>query len=328
MRVVNNVTMVVLSVVLAFLMASNAYSQQTKNDAITSFNKGVEAMQAENYEQALTDFNEAIKIAKEVGEEADDVLINVESQLPGLYYKMGMALYSEKKIDPAIAKFKETIEVAEKYNSPEVAGKASNAISQLYYFKGATSYKNNNFQEALDFFKQAIEYDPENVKAHYMIAGTYKALDDDESFYKAAKEAASVAKANNDNKYYESTMKLAADYFLLKANDAKKAEKYDNAVKYLNYGLEFEPDNATSYFLLAQIYNAQSKWDLAIESAKKALEYEKDDPDVKAKDYYELGNALKNKGETGAACDAYKNAAVGQYKESSEYIMKNELKCE
>ncbi len=328
MKIIFRMKRISAFVFFSFIVIPALFSQQTRNDAIIAFNKGLEAKQAENYDEALAKFNEAIKIANEVGEDAEDVVLNVQSQIPAVYYQMAMALYNKKEIDKAIDKFKETIDAANKYSDPDMAKKASNAISQLYYFKGATSYQNANYEEALGFFNQSIEYYPDNYKAFYMIAASYKSLDDDEKLYDAAKKAADVAKANSDNKYYENSLKLAGDYFLLKGNNAKKAEKYDNAIKYLNYSLEFDPENKDAYLLLLQIYNAQSNWDKAIDAANKALEYEKDDPTQKAGIYYELGNALKNKGETESACNAYKNAAVGAFKESSEYIIEHELNCQ
>ncbi len=327
MKGVNSISKILIWAVV-FISFSTISFSQTINDAISAYNSGLESKQAGNFEEALNHFNEAISIAQNLGEEGEEVLINVESQIPAIYYQIATELYREKKIDEAIEKFNETIEIADKYNDDDVKQKASKAITQLYYVKGATSYKQENFTDALDNFKKAVETGPDNTKAYYMVAVVYKNLDDDDNLFKAAKKSAEVAKANNDNKYYENSRKLASDYFLVKANSAKTSKKNDEAVKYLKNSLEFDSENTTTYFLLSQVYNAQSKWDESIESANKAMEYEKDIPEEKAKIYYELGNAFSGKGENSNACDAYKKAAIGAFKAAAEYQIEQVLKCQ
>ena len=79
---------------------------------------------------------------------------------------------------------------------------------------------------------------------------------------------------------------------------------------------------------LALVYNGQSKWDNAIESCNKALTFFKGEETTKdAKIYYELGNAYKGKGDTNAACEAYKKAAKGDYAEHANYEIEHTLKC-
>jgi tetratricopeptide (TPR) repeat protein len=161
-----------------------------------------------------------------------------------------------------------------------------------------------------------------------MIAAVYKSLNDDENVFTAAKKSAEMAKAANDNKYYEGSLKLGRDYFLIKANAAKEAKKYDEAIGYLKKSLEFDGENATTYFLMVQIYSGLQNCDETIVAANKGLEYEKEDPSEKAKFYYELGNAYMGKNENEKACDAYKKAAIGPFKESAEYQIQHVLKCE
>ena len=160
-----------------------------------------------------------------------------------------------------------------------------------------------------------------------MIEAVYKSLDDDDSLMTAAKRSMEVAKASNDNKYYDGSLKLAKDYFLVKANSAKDAKKFEEALKYVKYSLEFDAESPTTYLLLVQIYSSMQNWDEEIAAAEKGLEYEKKDPAEQAKFYYEIGNAYKEKGDNEKACDAFKKASVGAFKESSEYQIQYVLKC-
>ena len=328
MSLKNNMTRVLLSIPVLVLFTMNALAQATINDGIAAFNKGLEERQAENYSEALNLFGEALSITDELGEEGDELRMKIETLLPGVHYQIGMALYNEKKMDEAINKFKETIDIANAYADIDVVNKASKALSQLYYYQGSVNYKQKMFSEALDYFNKSIDLQPENVKAYYMIAAVHKGLGDDENVLTAAKKSAEMAKAGNDNKYYQGSLKLGRDYFLKKGKAAKDAKKYDDAMRLLNNSLEFDGENSTTYFLLVQINSSLKNWDKTIAAAEKGLEYEKDDPTEKAKFYYELGNAFLGKEENTKACEAYKKAAVGPYKESADYQMEHVLKCE
>ncbi|HJX72354.1 MAG TPA: hypothetical protein VJ346_10385 [Bacteroidales bacterium] len=321
-------TKVLISFSALIFFSYNVSAQATINDGIAAFNKGLEERQVENYGEALNLFGEALKIANELGEEGDELKVKIQTLLPGLHYQIGMALYEEKKIDEAIAKFKETMNLADSYGDFDVADKASNALSQLYYYQGSVNYKHNMFSEALDLFNKSIDLQPDNVKAYYMIAAVYKGLEDNVNVLASAKKSAEMAKAGNDTKYYEGSLKLGRDYFLIKANSAKDAKKYDEAISYLKNSLEFDGESSTTYFLMVQIYNSQQKWDETIAAANKGLEYENNDPSEKAKFYYELGNAFMGKNENEKACDAFRKSAVGPFKESAEYQIKHVLKCE
>ena len=139
------------------MITVKSFSQSTLNDGIAAFNKGLEERQAENYTEALNQFDEALRIADSLGDEGEELKIKVETLLPQVYYQIGMSLYNQKKIDEAIEKFKETIDMGNKYNDGDAVMKASNALSQLYYYKGSTNYKQENFNDALDYFRKAIE---------------------------------------------------------------------------------------------------------------------------------------------------------------------------
>jgi tetratricopeptide (TPR) repeat protein len=154
----NNMTKVFLCLSVFIVFSNKSFSQSsTINDGIAAFNKGLEERQAENYTEALNQFSEALKIASEAGEEGEELKVKIETLIPGLHYQIGMAFYNDKKIDEAIVKFKETIDIAEAFGDDDVVKKASNALSQLYYFQGSVNYKQDKFTEALDFLiKQLI----------------------------------------------------------------------------------------------------------------------------------------------------------------------------
>jgi len=92
--------------------------------------------------------------------------------------------------------------------------------------------------------------------------------------------------------------------------------------------LEYGDGDANFYYYYSIVYNKKKEWDNAVKAANKGLELEKDENEAKAKLYFELGTAFYGKGDSAAACKAYKEAVYGDYVEQANYQIKEVLKCQ
>jgi tetratricopeptide (TPR) repeat protein len=305
---------------------------QTLNEAKEAFNNGVSAIQSNNLDEAILQFNKCMDIYSELDEydsaEAEEMIIQIESKLPALYYQVAMDLYKEKKLDEAIEKFSEAREVADKYNDPSTSQRASKVIPQLYFRRAGDKYDSEDFEGALEDYNKAIELNPEYDKAFYMKSLVCKRLNDEEGFLESTRKAIETAGNNNNEAVVSKAKESGSKYFLMKGDEAKSAQKYTEAKKYISLAIEFNSESPLAYYLLSLVENQLAHYDSAIEAANKALTYEEDVPEEEARIYYELANALKEKGENGKACDAYKKAAYGAYKDAAEYQIKYVLECE
>jgi tetratricopeptide (TPR) repeat protein len=305
---------------------------QTLNEAKEAFNNGVSAIQSNNLDEAILQFNKCMEIYSQLGEEesveAEEMVVQIESKLPALYYQVAMDLYKEKKLDDAIEKFVETSEIADKYNDQSTSQRASKVVPQLYYQRAGNRYDNDDYQGALEDYNKAVELNPEYDKAFYMKSLVCKKLDDEAGFLESTRKAIESAGINSNESVLNKAKESGSTYFLMKGDEAKSAEKYSEARKYIDLAIEFDSENPLAYYLLALVDNHLNNYDGAIEAANKALSYEKDIPEEEARIYYELANALREKGENVKACDAYKKAAYGAYKDAAEYQIKYVLECE
>ncbi len=317
---------------LSLIIFTGISSGQTLNEAKEAFNEGVSAIQSNNFDEAIAQFNKCMEIYPELDEEesieAEEMVVQIESKLPALYYQVAMDLYKDKKLDEAIEKFVETSEVANKYNDQSTSERASKVVPQLYYQRAGNKYDNDDFKGALEDYNKAIELNPEYDKAFYMKSLVCKKLDDEEGFLESTRRAIESAGNNNNESVVGKAKESGSKYFLMKGDEAKSAQKYAEAKEYINLAIEFDSESSVAYYLLALVDNQLNNYDNAIEAANKALTYEDDVPEGKARIYYELANALKEKGENGKACDAYRKAAYGAYKEAAEYQIKYVLECE
>jgi len=316
----------------SLLISLNVAFGQTINEVKEAFNNGVSAIQSNSYEEAITQFNTCLEMYSGLDEEeameGEDMVLQIESKLPTLHYQVAMDFFQAKELDKAIDEFEKTVEVANKYDNEPTLEKAQQIIPQLYYQKAGGKYKNKNLEGALGDYNKATELNPEYEKAYYMKSLIYKKMGDDASFIESTRKAIEYAEQNDEQKVVDKAKQSGSKYFLKKGNEAKSAEQYDDAKKYLILALEFDGKDAMAYYLLATVNNLQKNYDAAIEATGKALEFESDDAAKKARIYFEMANALKEKGENDRACAAYKNASYGAYKAAAEYQIVHVLKCE
>lgn len=302
--------------------------QATLADAVEEYNKGVMSNNADSLEAAIEHFEKSLAICNELGEEGEERKIQTEMLIPNLHYNLAMKLFREEKLSEAIDQFKTTAEVAARYNDPATAEKASKVVPQLHYQLGNNKFSSDDMEGALAEFNTAIELDSAYAKAYYNRARIYRKTDNMDEFRINIEKTIELALEQQDAKTLEAAKTVGRDYFLVKANNARTAKKYDEAIVHAKATLSYDEKNATAHYILASAYNAQSKWDNAIASANEALKYEKDDAGKEAKIYYELGIAYAAKSDNANACAAYKKSATGPFQQAAEYQIKQVLKCE
>ena len=331
----NNVLTILLGLFLIGL-SSDAFAQD-KQAAFKAYNKALELAKNGQYEQAINMFNQAISLAEEMGPEGKDIVQRAQNQLPPVYYQSSLAKYKDfqkqktlESLDVTIESFRQTSDIAKEYNVSEIASKADQVITQLLYAKAVQQFRTEDYQGSLASLNQAISRDPNYAKAYYQKGVVAKkqegnSLDEILNFFDKAIE---VGNKTNDAQTVRQAKESAGAELIYRGSSLIQEKNYDEAISLLNRALEYLPNSADAYYRLAEAYNKQAEWDQALENAQKALQYETGGTTDKAKIYYELGTAYKGLGNKTEACNAYKNAAYGQFKSPAEHQMEFELKCD
>jgi len=315
-----------LTILLA-VFAFTAFSQDI-NQVAEIFNEGNQALKNNEFELAIQKYEKSIELGEKLGEEGEMIVINAMTQLPSLYYRLGIADYRDKNIDKAIDELENAIKLGKEYNDPETVTKAEEVIPQLYYARGNDLFKDDKLQEALDSYILASTLDPNYSRAFYGLGLTYNKLGDTKKMKEAFETAQNLAQTQGDDRVFNMVNSNAKK--LLQAMGARKlqAEDWNGALMCLDASLTFDPENADTYYYMALASNGLKKWDDAIKAAQDGLEISKDkNLEFKAKLYFELGNGYKGKGQNNLACEAFKNAKHGRFTETAEYEMTTVLKC-
>lgn len=331
----NNVTKILLSLFIIGL-STNVYAQD-KASAIKAYNKALELTKAEQYEEAINMYNQAIAQAEQLGEEGNDIITRAEKQLPQVYYQMALTQYrtfqKEKtlnNLNSTIAAFQEAADISEEYGDGQRADKAENIVTQLMYSKSILQYQNNNLEDAIATLDNVIDRNANYAKAYYQKGIVVKNLNsaDLDRVLDLFDQAIEVGEKTNDSKIVRQANEAAAEELVYRGARAIENKQFDRAIELLQRALNYDSTLANAYYRLAEAHNKRQNWSEAVKFAKQALEYESGGRTDQAKIYFELGTAYQGLGQQSEACSAYKNAAYGSFKSPAEHQMEYELKCE
>ncbi|HOW32658.1 MAG TPA: hypothetical protein PLP88_13930, partial [Bacteroidales bacterium] len=217
-------------------------------------------------------------------------------------------------------------ELAALYNDTEKPGKVQAQLPRIYYAKGLEQFKAENVDGALASIEKATSLDPEYTKAFYTKGLIYKKKDDAANMQVALDKAIELATKEGDTTTSAKAKDAMATSLLASANKSLTAKKYPDAIKSATSSLNYSTTKSSTYLILTLSYNATSKFDLAIDAAKKGLELETK-PEKQVDFYFQLGKSYEGKKDTANACASFKKVTTGPNKPAAEYEIKTVLKC-
>lgn len=307
-------------------VAGVSYSAaQTLDDVVNKFNAAAELVNSDAVTAAKL-LEEAVELANKVGAEADEVRVMAESQLPAVHFKIGSEQQKDGNTDAAITSFQKSLDLGLEYSDANTVARAQSILGRLYLSQGNNAYRAGENEQALEMLNKSIEFDAENAKTYLLIGLTHRKLEDTDNMIAAMDKSIEFAKKAADAQTQGNAEKTVRDYLAVRANRSIQEKRADEALEMLNTAVNYG-EEAQTYFLLTLAYNSLQQWDNAISSAEKALALEVDNAVEKAKIYFEMGNALREKGDATAACKAFASAAHGDYTEAANYQIQHVLKC-
>jgi len=300
----------VIVIITGLFLAAGSLFAQTLTDVINEFNAGVESLNGQSYETALTQFNNCLALCGVVGAEADDMKKQSQDQVVGAHYRQAMTLIKRKQFVKALPFLENTVAFSEEFGTKaDLAEKASKQIPGAYLRKGNELYKQEKYQEANELFDKVIDINPKIYQAHQLKGLVQKALGENDNMlseYSIAKEKAS---AKGDTKFIGKINKAINDYFHgLIEEELMMMDEEDPDYTYLidicDQAIAANEQNSFAYWKASWAMNKTIEYDSAIEYASKAIEYE-EDAGILSAIYYELGLAYQGNVMYTEACDAY-----------------------
>ena len=283
--------------ILAFaaLIASAAIvSAQDMAQATETYNAGVEALGIGDKAGALAQFQQALAMGLECGEEGAELVSNCKVAIPGIILSIGKELYNMKKFDEALEKVKEAQAIAKEYGNEEVELEAEALVAQVAVQKNLTDannlFKNKDFAAATELYKAVLEAEPTNKAASIRLVQALANSGDLDGAKAAYQQAVDNGKEADAKKvlggaFLKKAAIAAAEESIAYEEDAKayqiagqasyKLKKDGEAIKYFEKFLALAPtaSNAGQIALtVGALYQGQKNKAKALEYYKKAQE--------------------------------------------------------
>jgi tetratricopeptide (TPR) repeat protein len=298
--------------------------QTTKKDAVDAYNTGAQMIK-QDPRAALESLYLSLKLSTELGDEGEETKVLAESLIPRTHMELAMKFYGEKKLYETLEQLEKAQESAEKYSDNNTKQRVERTIPQLYNQMGNTQYRSNNFEKAIEYYNKAIKVKADYPDPYLGISLSYEKLNDFDKMLESLKKTIEVANGANDRNKADDAITKAKAFLLRKGDEAQKANKNAEAIKWLTRSLEFDTNDGSVYYALCINFNALKDWDGAIANGNLALEKGNGSVDSNGV-YFQIGTAYQGKGIANEACKAFGNAQ-GSFKAAAEYQMKEVLKC-
>lgn len=325
-----------IAVAIIFLgINKNASAQDANAEAISTFNNAIELAENKDYDNAISHFEEALEIAEE--NDLSDIEERVKNQLPKVYASRASNAYSTyqsnkdvSSLNDAIRKFEEANEAANRFGDDRIAQRTNGVIPQLYYIKGVLHFRQQELDASEEALNQAIELNSNYAVAYYQKALVQKRKNRSniDSYLQWIDRTIQVGEQVGDDDIVGKAKNNAVEELIYQGVQQADQRRFDAAINLLSRALDYDSSSPDAHYRLAEVYNNRSNWNRAIEHAQQALQYESGGVVDKAKIYFELGTAYQGSGQKTQACNAFEDAAHGEFRDPALHKMEHELKCE
>jgi len=318
-----------LSVVVALFGFTVVGSAQTLQEVIESYNKGASLQASGDLSGAIAELERCVELAKKVGEEAEEQLIVLEANLPGMYLQNAKNILNAKNFPAALLALEATVAAAEKYNNAGIKAEAEKNIPQIYLAMGMADYQDKKYNEAIANFDKVVALDPNQARAYFIRGACYQQLNDTPKMEESYKLAIEKGPVGGDAASAQSAKTQLSRFYFNTGVTAQKTQKWDDAIAAFTKTVEVDNQNADAFYALASCYNSKKSWDNAISNAEKALELKSGgDPKDLERIYYQLGTSYMEKKDNGKACEYYKKVTTDtNFLPTAKHHIEVTLKC-
>lgn len=340
MKIFTRVLTFAFTLVLATGATEYLQAQQSARvDAINAYNNARDLVDSGEYMDAIELYVEAMEISQSPAcEDCADLVEQSQTQIPRVYYQRAMGQYEQfrtsqslENIQLSIDYFEDAGDAGDEYSDTDVRDRSRGVLPQLYYTRSRIEYNAENYDAALASLDTALELNPNYPLAYYqrgiVLNNSDAPLDE---VLAAFDQAIEVGNSLNDSENVARAQRRAAEELVFRGYQRMQANQRTQAIELLERALEYNANNMSAHFRLAEVQNQRGAWQSAQTHAERALELETGGVTARAPIYFELGLSLQGQGSANKAqaCQAFENAAYGEFRDPALHKMEFELECE
>ena len=251
-----------------------------------------------------------------------------EGQEYKMKYNEALDAAKAKDYEKAYVAFGEAAEMAGAAGQTDIVTKANKVMAQIDNSRGTRAFKQENFQQALDFHQRGIELSNAYVPNHYGKAKALQKLgrmDEALPILQAVMTMSDRKSANAAEKTVRGHFVYIASTELSSNNSSPSQSNAQTALDALDEMELYVEADADVLYYRAEAYKTLGDYAKSIEMAESALAVHRGSRADKAKIYFVKGEAHMFAGSNQAASDAFSNALFGSYKPLAEHYLE-ELK--
>ena len=205
--------------------------------------------------------------------------------------------------------------------------KSENLTIEEIFSLALQNQQKNNFKEALNFYNQVLEIDPNNLNARINLGAVFKGLGDNKKakncYEKVIEITPNYVNAHinlgnifKDLKEYQKAKNCYEKAIEINPNETKahnnlgnifkELKKYEEAIDCFEKAIEIDPNFVNAYLNLGIVFQKLEEYQKAISCYEKAIEIDSNFVDP----YINLGAILETLGEYKKAIDCYKKGVA------------------
>ncbi len=313
---------VLLSLVLFF---SGVQAQDMK-EAADLYN-GAAKTYKQNPHEALKSAQKSIDICTKLdSEESKELKAKGIKMLPLVYVEISKSYYKQGKGDESIAALREAKKIAEENKDANGNNIATSKLASVLYIESTKKIKAGEFEKAIEMANESYSYKEKSVDPLLVVACAQDSLKRYDDMLDTYEKGIAIAKATNNLQRLTDMRILATNYLKRESQALQDKKQVDDAIVLLNRAVKFDERDPEIYSALAVCFKAKNNSDSIIVNTNLAIENAPLTMD-KTQLYFLKAQALQAKGDNEGACEAYKEAAFGTFKDAAEHQMKEVLKC-
>ena len=304
------------SIVLAFvavLVVSGA-SAQTTADVLKKYNDAVALINQAKYAEAINNFEAVVKEGATLTDaQAVQAVTEARKKLPVIYVARGKQLAQMKKFDEAITVFQQAQKRAQLNSDMKYTAEAKKYLTACYEFKGNDLLNAGKAAEAIEMYKKGTEIDKNNTKLRLLIARSYGAMSNYTEASTILKEVIALEKRHDRYRQAaQSARQMFTNYMFAGTTKAVEANKYADAIKYLDEVLSVDAKNPQAHLMKVQVANNMKKYSDVIKFGPTSAA-NLTDPAQKSSVYFFMGSAYGEMKNFEKAIECFKKVTAGDY---------------
>lgn len=305
---------------------SQSVSAQSKEDAAEAFNQAARLINDKKWNEALPLLEKAARISDQLGEDAEELLMQSQKYLPLVRTEVGISFARAGKFAAAVPVLELAYEESQSVFDATTERKAKQGLAGVYYNLAEQEQSENQPSKALAHYIKALEYNASIAPIYYNMGQCYQKLDSLDRAVEMYEKALDLAK-KTDKKDIQDSSKGALNRMLkLKGAKAKEAQNWKLALELFKKAQRVDDGDWDNYLQQAICANKAQLWDETISAAHKGFKLDKTGTD-KARLQFEEAIAWFNKGDIKRSCALLKNITDPAYKaQAAQQIAAN--RCE